>query len=126
MNVGLLLLPLVIHPELLIEVREIEVELLETNTVTNRSDDGIRFIQVVAWDKGLDENNRPCAIDRGYKVVKNGYPAVHICGEWFRVVWWSGPYKVYILKAKEHLVTETPYDREMEFRNHGGWFKPCW
>ena len=99
--------------------------MLETNTV--RQEDGtVRFTQIIAWDKGYDECKRPLAIDRGYKVVKKGYPNVHPYGDSYRVVWWSGPDKVYILKSQQHLITTTEFDREAKFREYGGWFRPCW
>lgn len=110
-----------------IEIKEIHVELIEMNTVTNNSDDGIRFIQIVAWDKMQDENNRWVPVDRGYKVQKDGYPAIQFDGEYYTVRWFStGFHRLYILKTKEILVTETPYDREAIFRHYGGWYKPIW
>lgn len=96
----------------------VEVDLLETNVVT--SNKGIRFTQVIAWDKGKD-----FAIDRGYKVVKKGYPSVHRYGDTFRCVYFTDS-KVYIMKSKQHLITRTPYDREARFREFGGVFRPCW
>ncbi len=114
---------LVVNPA--VEIRELEVAMLETNTV-RQPDGSVRFQQIVAWDEARDEANRKVAIDRGYKVVKDGYPAVHVYGDQFRVVWWSGPNKVYVLNSKTHLVTETPFDREAKFREYGGWFRPCW
>lgn len=114
---------LVVNPA--VDVRELEVDLLETNTVL-QADGSVRFTQIVAWDEGRDEANRPVAVDRGYKVVKDGYPSVHRYGDDHRVVWWCGPDKVYVLKAKAHLITETEFDREATFREYGGWFRPCW
>ena len=114
---------LVVNPT--VEIRELEVDLLETNTV-RQTDGSVRFQQIVAWDEARDERKRSIAIDRGYKVIKDGYPMVHRNGDEFRVVWWSGANKVYVLKSKTHLVTETPFDREAKFREYGGWFRPCW
>ena len=67
------MLPIILLVVVPVEIRELRVDLLETNTV-RYSDGSTRFVQVVAWDEGRDENNLPCAIDRGYKVVKDGYP----------------------------------------------------
>lgn len=114
---------LVVNPT--VEIRELEVDLLETNTV-RQADGTIRFQQIVAWDEARDEAHRTVAVDRGYKVVKDGYPSVHVYGDQYRVVWWSCPEKVYVLKSKTHLVTETQFDREAKFREYGGWFRPCW
>lgn len=108
-----------------VEVRSIEVDLLETNTV--RQEDGsIRFTQIIAWDEGRDETNRPVPIDRGYKVVKEGYPVVHSYGDRVRVVWWCGSDKCYVLTSREHLVTQTNHDGEARFRSCGGAYRPCW
>ena len=121
----IILLAFLFDPMIGVEVREIQVDLLETNIVT-QEDGTVRFTQIVAWDKGSDDNNRPCAIDRGYKVVKENYPLVHPYEDGLRVVWWSGTDKCYVLTAKEHLITTTDYDREAKFREYGGIFRPCW
>jgi len=113
----LILLPL--------DVREIDVDLLETNTVLNPTGE-VRFSQVWALDVVQGEHGGLQWVNRGYKVRKDGYPAVHVYGGHYRVVWWCGPGKVYVLRSKVHLVTETPYDREAKFRECGGRFAPCW
>lgn len=108
-----------------VEVRQRDVDLLETNKVIN-PDGSERFTQIVAWDRGWDDDNRSVAIDRGYKVVNNDYPAVHSCGDSYRVVWWCGDDTVYVLNAKQHIATTTYEDREAQFRQYGGRFRPCW
>lgn len=121
--VVLLLLGIGVSPR--VEVCERDVELLETNTV--RDEDGtVRFVQVIAWDSTRDDENRHVAIDRGYKIVNDGYPCVHECGSSHRVIWWCGAEKVYVLNSKAHLITETDEDREAQFRQYGGRFRPCW
>lgn len=103
------------------EIVRIEVDLLETNVV--RNDAGrVRFTQVIAWDARTNGS----AVDRGYKVVKDGYPRVQRFGETHRVVWWASPDKVIVLTAREHLLTDTRHDREARFREFGGLYRPCW
>jgi hypothetical protein len=103
------------------EIVSIEVDLLETNTVVD-AEGRVRFTQVVAWEEAAGGQ----AIDRGYKVVKEGYPSVHPYGEGWRLVWWSSPDKLLVLTAREHLVTTTDHDPESRFRELGGTFRPRW
>jgi len=107
--------PLILLVVLPIDVREIEVDCLETNHVEGR------FVQTCAWDRVNGE-----WVDRGYLVHTDSQQGgAHVYGDRFRVVVFRCN-RWHVVTSRVHLHRVTDHDPEAAFRNAGGAFRPCW